>query len=206
MADKLFTTNAVRLRIVLIALLCLLIAGAVGISALGLGYLNKKAADVQQVVFDATSSDQKLQQIQDLATALDRNQEAVSRAKQVVAESKSYQYQDVIIRDLQAMATRAGISITNFDFSTGVGGPANSSAATTPAPAAASAGSGLRSTTVNVTLSTPVNYRNFLTFIHYIEQNLTKMQISKVGLAHDDGDTNKDSVTSETLTIEVYIR
>lgn len=202
---KLFATDAVRLRIILVIVLCLLIVGAIGISGLSLDYLNKRAVEVQQVVAEANSSNAKLQRVQELTAVLNNNQDAVDRAKQVVAESKSYQYQDVIIEDLQAMAKRAGVTITNFNFSAGktqgaAAAPAGPAAAAAPAPT----GGGLQSTTVNIALKTPVDYRKFLTFIHYIEQNLTKMQISKVGLAGVDGEDN--TVESETLTIEVYIR
>ncbi len=208
MTSKKLIPNATRLRIVLVTLLCLLVAGTVGGGILGVNYLNSRAAEVQQVVFTASNSDEKLQRIQDLAKILDSNQEAVARAKQVVAESKSYQYQDVIIRDLHAMARRAGVEITNFNFSaSGSATAPKSNGTSTPAPAKPTPSTGgLQSTTVDITLKTPVDYRKFLSFIHYLEQNLTKMQISKVGLAKANDPDNPDSVESEVLTIEVYIR
>ncbi len=207
MTSKLSINSATRLRLVLFIILGLLIAAAVALSAFGIQYLNTQALEVQQVVYDATNGDQKLQRIQQLSTKLQQDQDAVLRAKQVVAESKSYKYQDVIIRDLQTMASRAGVSITNFDFISGAA--AGGSAPTAPAtqtPAAPAASGGLRSTTVNITLKTPVNYRNLLTFIHYIEQNLTKMQIARIGLSNAGSEISSSSVTSEALTLEVYIR
>ena len=184
MTSKLSINSATRLRLVLFIILGLLIAAAVALSAFGIQYLNTQALEVQQVVYDATNGDQKLQRIQQLSTKLQQDQDAVLRAKQVVAESKSYKYQDVIIRDLQTMASRAGVSITNFDFISGAAaGGSAPTAPTTQTPAAPAASGGLRSTTVNITLKTPVNYRNLLTFIHYIEQNLTKMQIARIGLS-----------------------
>ncbi len=200
-SKKLFAPNAIRLRLVLVSIVCLLAIIAVGTGALGISYLNKRAVEVQHVAYDANKSDDRLQGIQALTKTLESNKEAVERAKQVVAESKSYEYQNVIIRDLQAMAKRANVEITNFNFS-GTGTPATagkSAAPSTPKP-----GGGLQSTTVNITLRTPVNYHDMLNFIHYVEQNLTKMQISKVGLAGVAD--NPTAVESETLTIEVYIR
>lgn len=211
MTAKALISNAVRLRLILLIVLFLLIflAGLCGF--LGLQYLNKQALEVQQVVFEAANSDQKLQRIQELSRSLEKNVDAVDRAKQIVAESKSYQYQDVIIRDLQTMATQAGVTITNFDF--GAASTDGSATSTPPAPVATPAPGGtttptasLRSTTVNITLDNPVDYKKLLTFIHYIEQNLTKMQISKIGLAGTESNDSPDAVTSEALTIEVYIR
>lgn len=207
MTSKLSINSATRLRLVLFIILGLLIAAAVALSAFGIQYLNTQALEVQQVVYDATNGDQKLQRIQQLSTKLQQDQDAVLRAKQVVAESKSYKYQDVIIRDLQTMASRAGVSITNFDFISGAAaGGSAPTAPTTQTPAAPAASGGLRSTTVNITLKTPVNYRNLLTFIHYIEQNLTKMQIARIGLSNAGSEISSSSVTSEALTLEVYIR
>ena len=54
-----------------------------------------------------------------------------------------------------------------------------------------------------MSLQTPVNYRNFLNFLNYIEQNLTKMQIANVNLSR--GETSS-TVNTNALEIEVYVR
>jgi hypothetical protein len=56
---------------------------------------------------------------------------------------------------------------------------------------------------VSITLKTPIIYNNMIRFIKSIEQNLTKMQLSKISLAKDAA---SGGVTSEALTLEVYIR
>lgn len=212
MTTKALIDNAVRLRVVLLVMMFLLIGLAIVLGFFGLKYLNAQALEVQQVVYEAANGDQKLQRIQELSATLDNNQDAVERAKQIVAESKSYQYQDVIIRDLQAMASQAGVNITNFDFGSAAAGTGGTTSTPAPASPAAPAtpgapvAAGLRSTTVNITLENPVDYKKLLTFIHYIEQNLTKMQISKVGLASASSTESPDFISSETLSIEVYIR
>lgn len=202
MSTKTLVETAVRLRAVLLVLLGLLILLAIALGFFGTQYLHDEALKVQTVVYDATNGDQKLLRTQQLASQLAANQDAVARAEKIVGDSKSYAYQNVIIRDLQAMAAKANVSITNFDFD------ANTTTNTSTAKPTVqpSTGGGLRSTFVNVTVKSPVNYRNFLNFLHYIEQNLTKMQISRVGLSSVTGDEDQNSVTSETLTIEVYIR
>ena len=206
MTAKNMIDNAVRLRLVLIVVLLLLVSLTIALGFFGVQYLKTQATEVQQVVYDATNSDRKLQRIQELASELEANQDTAARAKQVVAESKSYQYQDVIIQDLQAMASRAGVSITNFNFTGSGSSTAKGSSTTTATPQATSSAGGLRSTTVDITLKNPVDYRSLLRFIHYIEQNLTKMQIAKVSLAGAADADSPNAVTSETLTIEVYIR
>lgn len=201
MSTKALISTAVRLRLVLLSILGLLVVIATIIGFFGTQYLQGQATVIQQVVYDAANGDQKLLRIQELAAQLDNNQEAVARAQQIVAESKSYQYQDVIIKDLQAIAKRANITISNFDFT------ASSTQANKSGSKAAASSSGLRSTMVNISLDNPVNYRNLLTFLHYIEQNLTKMQVASVGLSGVTGsEGGGNDVTTNTLTIEVYIR
>lgn len=209
MSTKAFVNSAARLRLILAVVIFLLSALTIAIGFLGVQYLKQQAQEVKQVVYDAENSDRKLQRIQELAAELENNKDAAERAKQVIAESKSYQYQDVIIKDLQAMAKKAGVGITNFNFTAAGSGAktpsSGTSSGTTTAPSAPLAG-GLRSTTVDITLNNPVDYRSLLKFIHYIEQNLTKMQISKIGLAGANDEHNPGAVSSEALTIEVYIR
>lgn len=210
MTVKNFANNAVRLRLALVIAIVLLVAIASALGFFGIQYLNSKASDVSKVVYEATNSDKKLQRIQELANQLDSYQDAANRAQQVVAESKSYQYQDVIINDLQAMASKAGVSITNFSFLTAeqASTPAAKPAATpaAPTPAASPTPAGPKSTTVDISLSSPVDYQRLLRFIHYIEQNLTKMQISQVSLSSASDADEKNAVSIGTLTIEVYIR
>ncbi|MFI5212624.1 MAG: hypothetical protein ACHQTE_01560, partial [Candidatus Saccharimonadales bacterium] len=62
---------------------------------------------------------------------------------------------------------------------------------------------GVKSTSVAVTLVNPINYNNLLTFVKLIEQNLTKMQVSKIGLSKDP---SSNKIISDALTVEVYIR
>ena len=203
MSTKVLISTAVRLRLVLLSILGLLVVVATILGFFGTQYLQGQATVIQQVVYDATNGDQKLLRVQELAAQLDNNQEAVARAQQIVAESKSYQYQDVIIKDLQAIAKRANITISNFDF-TASSTQATKSGSKTPT---VTSSSGLRSTMVNISLDNPVNYRNLLTFLHYIEQNLTKMQVASVGLSGVTGsEGGGNNVTTNTLTIEVYIR
>lgn len=212
------TKSAVRFRLVMTVVLILLCVLVVALATVGVRRLDRYAKEVSTVVYEADTSEEKLNNIRRMSAELDRQQDVAARARQIVAESKSYQYQDVIIADLQAMAARAGLRITNFDFTAGTAagttGAAPAPAAGSSAPAAsappatgapaATPGSSLKSTTVNITLDGEMEYRQLLNFIHYIEQNVTKMQIASVTMSRS-GD-NGSKVTTDSLTIEVYIR
>ncbi|HET6746872.1 MAG TPA: hypothetical protein VFH06_02070 [Candidatus Saccharimonadales bacterium] len=190
--------SATTLRVVLVgSLFGIAVLSAVGFSLVVDG-LRNTAVDTSKTLAEANNSQNNVQNLQHLQTELKAKHDVVERASSIVAESKSYQYQDQIIKDLTDYANRSGITITNLDFST----TKASAGATTPAAPQAAIPSGVNSTSVSVTLKNPVDYIAILKFINSIEQNLTKMQISKVGLSKDAS----GAITSDALTIEVFVR
>lgn len=220
------TASAIRLRMTLFIGMGLAVMAIVALAIYGVKYLDGYATEVNAIVYESTTSNDRLAAIRQQVEALENNTSSVERARQIVAESKSYRYQDVIVRDLQSFADKAGIKIVSFDFSSGnseetsapaapaadaadpsaatEGGDANASADPAAGAAPAQPVSQLKSTTVNISLENPVGYRQLLQFIHYVEQNLTKMQISSVSLSGSQEDAS--SVTIDALTVEVYIR
>lgn len=164
--------------------------------------LRETATNVSQTVAEANASQNNVQVLQQIQTKLAEDKDAVERARSIVAESQSYQYQDQIIKDLTDYANQSSIGITNIDFGATKSSSTQSGTAGQNTQQQTSAPSGVNSKTVTITLQNPVDYTGLLRFIHAIEQNLTKMQISAVGISKDP--TGK--VTSETLAIEVYVR
>lgn len=194
--------SAVTFRLILSGSLVLITIIGVILFSLANTQMRQVATDVSHVVVDANASQDNLTTLEKIKKALASEQDIIARTNQIVAESKSYEYQDQIITDLNGYAQKAGISITNLDFSGTTGAtkaPASSAAPATPAPTT----SGLHSTSVTVTIQNPVDYNNLLRFIKSIEQNLTKMQISKVSLSRAESGSN---VTSDAFAIEVYIK
>lgn len=201
--------TATKLRIVLSISLFLIVAVAITIFYFANSKLKEVATTVSHTIADSTASQSNLQILQQLEKRLAEEKETVERVNGIVADSQSYQYQNQILHDLNTYASQAGITISNLDFSAGN----TASTPSTAAPAAPAAGapaapiaptpSGVKSTTVSVTLVNPIEYTALLRFIKSIEQNLTKMQISKISLSKG---TEPNQVTSDSLTIEVYIR
>lgn len=190
--------TATKLRLILSgSLFVIILIASVGFS-LADGTLQTMASDVSHTTVDATASRDALQTLQKIQQQLSDDKDVVARASSIVAESQSYQYQDQIVNDLNDYAKKAGISITNLDFgATSTTATPTAPVTTTPTPA------GVKSTAVTVTLKNPVNYNSLLHFFSSIEQNLTKMQISKIGISK--GNSGND-VSSDILTIQVYIR
>jgi hypothetical protein len=194
--------TASSLRIILIISL-FLIAGlaAVGFSFVTDG-LRTTATDTSTTLAEADASRNNVQVLQQVQKELQANKDVIERASSIVAESQSYQYQDQIIKDITDYATRSNITITNFDFGETKSAGNTSNSTTAPSTPQAAKPAGVNSTTVSITLQNPVNYNRLLLFIHSIEQNLTKMQISTVSLSREAS----GNITSDALKIEVYIR
>lgn len=164
--------------------------------------LSEYAKDVNQSVSAASTSEDSISQLRLLELELAKLKEINTRASSIIAESQSYRYQDQVIDDLSEYATRSGVSISQFSFQSDSASP-GALVPQTPLPTASTAPAGLKSTSVNISLNTPVGYTNLLKFLRSIEQNLTKMQISGVSLSKG---TTPDSVSTGALTIEVYIK
>lgn len=204
--------DAVMLRRILIVSLVLISIAGVAVFTYSYSILSKFADEASQTASQAVASDNSLSDITKTEKALKDEHDAVERASKIVAQSKSYQYQDQIINDLNGFAGEAGVTITGITFNDSASSTSTSSstsAETSASPSTSNSSTGLKSTTASVTIQNPVEYRSILTFIYLIEQSLTKMHISSVSLSHStDGEAaaSKTSVTSDALTIEVSLR
>lgn len=212
------TLTPVMLRAILSVVLLLLGGIGVGIFMVGYHQLQSFIASSQSVSTQAQSSASSLNGLTQTKEFLDKHATTVARASQLVAQSKSYIYQDQIISDINQCATEAGLSITNISFTdstTATGSSTSSGASTSTAPtttvpsagsAASSTAPAVKSTTATVTLANPVNYVSMLNFIHLVEQSLFRMQISKISLSSSADAQGSNQVTSDALSIEVYIQ
>lgn len=205
MKRKPFT--AARLRLILsVSLFAIpLIAG--GIFYYIYGQLQNVAVNVSHTIVDAQSQQSSVQTLQELQTELNNNKDVIAKANSIVADSQSYQYQDQILNDINGYAAKAGITITNVDFSTASTSSGSASAprtGTQQTPAATLTPSGVKTVSVSVTMQNPLGYSNFLQFLRSLEDNLTKMQVQKISLSKGTG--GGDSVSSDVLTIQVYVR
>lgn len=195
---KLGSLTATRLRLLLSASLFLIVAIGVGIFSLAESQLKKFAVEVNHATIDSQASENNIQALQKIEQELTSQQETVLKANKIAANSQSYQYQNQIISDLNRYAKRAGITLTNIDFAsetTASSGSPSGSAPATPAPA------GLKPATISVAIKSPTNYKNLLRFLHSLEQNLTKMQVSSISLSKSE-----EGISSEVLNIQVYVR
>lgn len=201
MANTKKQLTAVILRIILTSILILLIATAIGVFIFGYQQLQESGRLAAEASAEASASNDELRELVAIEARLKKDQQVVERASQIVADSKSYQYQDQIITDLNNFANKAGLTITNINFSTDSTPTQSGSSATAPATAS----SGLKSTTATITLASPTRYRSLMTFAKLIEESLTRMRISSLSLSRDQS-AGSDNVQVGTISVEVYVR
>ena len=207
--SKKFTLTATNLRVILAVSLVVITAIGAGGFTLAYNWLDGFAADASTVASHAAASESELQELSQTEKMLKTQHHAVERASKIAAESKSYQYQDQIINDLNDFARKAGITIADITFAdnNAKGSSSSSSSSSSKTGTSLPAIAGLKATTASVTVKNPVEYRKLLTFMYLVEQSLTKMRIANVDLSRSTAQGQPpDSITSNTLTIEVYLR
>ncbi len=189
-----------KLRLIMSIMLVLILALTIGVFYLGYKKLDKIAVDVGVNVADANDSQNTLQELQKLKKDLETDQDVINKTSRIAADGQNYTYQEQVVSDLTAYAARSGMTISNITFSSGAGA---GGAVAAPAPGPVEqAPTGLKTTTISVTLKNPADYKGLLNFLHYVEQNLTRLKIANVTLTKSD----KDTVTTDVLNLEVYLR
>lgn len=195
--------SAQKLRaLMIISIVTLIIVACVGFYFVR-DLLDSYAAQVRETSAKASASSQNIAILESLKTQLSQDADTVNRTKSIVAESKSYAYQDQIIADINRYAARSGMTIASYGFDTKLASSPSVSGASAPI-ATAKPANGLKSTNVSVTLKTPVKYTNIVSFVHALEQNLTKMQLAGISLSKDS--TSATDLSVSALNLEVYIR
>jgi len=192
--------NASIARIVLSLLLLIILSAMVGLVIFAYSFLSKTSEEVGKMQTEAIAVDAKIQSLLASKSQLDRNSDTVKKAKNIVSESKLYQYQNQIIKDLNTYADRAGIPIKAFSFQnepTTSAKTAKSSKRTSTSPA------GVKSTFVSIQLGDHIDYTKFLHFLSLIEKNVTRMQLLGVSISRG---ANNHEISIQSLEVKVYTR
>jgi hypothetical protein len=162
----------------------------------GAQFLSDQAQKADHAKIDASLKNEDLAQLKRLEFELESKKDIVTRAEQIVAESKEYQYQDQIVRDINSFANAAGVQVLGYNF----GAPAQNKKSSKPAGPV----SGVNAITANITLKSPLPYSNFMRFLKAIEQNLTKMQVTGINMTPDQEDSNL--ISNPAVGLIIYVR
>ncbi len=184
--------NATKLRLALFGLIVVLLGGFGTGAYFVLGMLSGRVKDTDHTKIDADITTTELQQLKSLQKQLGDQADVVERAKEIAGTTALYKYQDQVISDISAYASRYGITISAFDFSV-----ASSTANATQVV------NGAKRTPFTLTLKGPLPYDTFLRFLKDIEKNLTVIQVTSLTLAPDP--KNPNNVTNPSLGLAVYL-
>lgn len=192
--------NASIARIVLSLLLLIILSAMVGLVIFAYSFLSKTSEEVGKMQTEAIAVDAKIQSLLASKSQLDRNSDTVKKAKNIVSESKLYQYQNQIIQDLNTYADRAGIPIKAFSFQNE---PTTSAKTTKSSKRTPANPAGVKSTFVSIQLGDHIDYTKFLHFLSLIEKNVTRMQLLGVSISRG---ANNHEISIQSLEVKVYTR
>ena len=192
--------NASIARIILSLLLLIILSAMVGLVIFAYSFLSKTSEEVGKMQTEAAAVDAKIQSLLASKSQLDRNSDTVKKAKNIVSESKLYQYQNQIIKDLNTYADRAGIPIKAFSFQNE---PTTSAKTATSNKRTPASPAGVKSTFVSIQLGDHIDYTKFLHFLSLIEKNVTRMQLLGVSISRG---ANNHEISIQSLEVKVYTR
>ena len=192
--------NASIARIVLSLLLLIILSAMVGLVIFAYSFLSKTSEEVGKMQTEAIAVDAKIQSLLASKSQLDRNSDTVKKAKNIVSESKLYQYQNQIIKDLNTYADRAGIPIKAFSFQNE---PTTSAKTATSSKRTPASPAGVKSTFVSIQLGDHIDYTKFLHFLSLIEKNVTRMQLLGVSISRG---ANNHEISIQSLEVKAYTR
>ena len=191
-------------RIVLALFLLIILAAMVAGSYFAYSFLSTTSKEVADMQTEASAVDMKIQNLLKLKDQLEKNPVATKKAEQIVADSKSYQYQNQIINDLSIYAAKANVPIQSFTFQDSSTSSAKSSSSSSQTTAKKPTSvSGVKSITVSIQLGDKVPYNNLLHFLYLVENNVTRMQIYGVSISRGE---QRGEVSAQSLELGVYVR
>lgn len=190
-------------RIVLALFLLIILAAMVAGSYFAYSFLSTTSKEVADMQTEASAVDMKIQNLLKLKDQLEKNPVATKKAEQIVADSKSYQYQNQIVNDLSIYAGKANIPIQSFTFQDGSTSSKSSSSSSQTTAKKPTSVSGVKSITVSIQLGDKVPYNNLLHFLYLVENNVTRMQISGVSISRGE---QRGEVSAQSLELGVYVR
>lgn len=169
------------LRTLLTVLFILVFAGGAAGYYWGIGIVRDYAVKVNHRLADADASGKQIEELQLLKQQLAQSNSLVSKANALFSTPATYQSQ--VLTDLKSYADAAGLKMANttFEDATKTG-----------------------SHSVIISLQQPVSYSGLVAFLHNIEGNVPKLQVSSIALSPSSDGVN--TVRTGDIKIDVLVR
>lgn len=188
--------NAKTIQYAMLGFLVILVGAIGAIFSYGDQFLSEKATETNHVRIDAELASQELINLQALEQDMSKDSAVIEKTKQIVAQSQMYQFQNQVIEDITGYADLYGITILGFNFGSKPG-------SAPPASQASGTGGSQQRTIVTVRLEDHIPYPSLIRFLKAIENNITKMQLTGIGLQPTE---NPTLLSGTTIEIEVFLR
>ena len=211
------------LRIILAIFLLLII----GLSAAGFIYAQKEllsyAKEISRKKVDANASNSSISTLQNVQKELQGYDDVKQKMGALRAGDEFPIFR--IVDEVNKIASRNNIPISNFSFGDSTATPlAGTNATPTPSPAAPTTPPIASSKTISLTLNFGQisNYQDYLQFLYDIEQNVPKMRVTSVSvnsgsapaanstsnnsMGQSESSTSSGEFSIQPLTIELYIQ
>jgi len=170
---------------VLVVLICILIGGSIFAAT----RLLRESSDATHAQIDADISADDPSRLEALKAYLAKNATGISQTAALTSGLGQYN-QNSIVAAISGYAGKAGVNITSFDFGTGT--PTGA----VPVPGAAAPGN-----VINITLASPLKYKNFIVFLRLLEQGLMPAQVTNAQISVDTD--SSDGVVVSSLSVKV---
>lgn len=177
--------QATSLRKLLVFLMILILAAAIGGFYLGLQQIRAYAVEVSHTTQDASASGAQVDRLRVLEQQLAQTQTLVEKADRIFTTDADYQSQAV--KDLQKYASVAGVTISNTDFAQG------GDIASQPYRL------------VTIRLEQPVSYERVVRFLQLVEGSIPKMQVDSITITRP-ASASGDQVNVESIGIRISVR
>jgi len=170
-----------NLRTILSIVFILVLLGGGAAFYWGLGIVRTYSVEVNKSGADAEASGKKINELQTLRNQLVKNTPLIEQADKLFATPATYQSQ--VLSDLNNYAEASGLSLANTSFGEPVG----------------------TSYPITITFKQPVSYSGLITFLHNVEGNLPKLQVSSIALGRP-ASGSADRVKTGEIKIDISVR
>lgn len=179
--------RAGQVTIILIGVLAVLICILIGGSVFAATRLLQESSDATHAQIDADISADDPSRLEALKAYLAKNATGISQTAALTSGLGQYN-QNSIVAAISGYAGKAGVSITSFDFGTGT--------PTGTVPGVAAPGN-----VINITLASPLKYKNFIVFLRLLEQGLMPAQVTNAQISVDAD--SPDGIVVSSLSVKV---
>lgn len=210
------TFTAKNLRAILVTTVLLLFVGTVAGFNFAKDKLQEFAVSIRQTEIDAATGDNSIAKLKEIEKTLDDIKDVKKKADSIAVPLSSYPV--AVINNINAIAAKSGVtiaSINSSDNETEGSTPPSTSAPTaaptqpgttpqngTNAPQSTAAPTGVTKKSINVTVTSPVEYSALMQFLRNIENDKMFLHTTKVSMTKAEG----TMVTTQQFVIEVYVR